>query len=89
MSKIRRDDKCHVREIRESNKTFTSPLNLALPGPLYNQPSHEMKCESMLIIVYIRSKRLKKNLEVLKYGCVRLSKCGKNSKDEERESFII
>ena len=62
MSKIRRDDKCHVREIRESIKTFTSPWNLTLPGPLYNQPSHEMKCESMLIIVYISAgvKDLKK-----------------------------
>ena len=28
-------------------------LNLTLPGPTYNQPSHEIKCESMLITFYI------------------------------------
>ena len=37
------------------NKTSTSPWNLTLPGPLYNQPSHEMKSESMLIIFCIPS----------------------------------
>ena len=25
------------------------PWNLTLPGPLYNQPSHEMKCEIFYI----------------------------------------
>ena len=44
---------CHVHEMQESNETSTSPWNLTLPGPMYNQPSHEMKCESMLIIFYI------------------------------------
>ncbi|CAH3161356.1 unnamed protein product [Pocillopora meandrina] len=38
---------CHVHEIRKSNETSTSPM--------YNQPSHEIKCESMLIIFYIPS----------------------------------
>ena len=39
--------------MQESNETSTSPWNLTLTGPMYNQPSHEMKCESMLIIFYI------------------------------------
>ena len=45
-------------EIRE---TFTSHWNLTLPGPMYNQPSHEMKWESKPIIYfyYLSSKRLK------------------------------
>ena len=44
--------KCHVHEIQKLNKTSTSGY-LTLPVPMYNQPSHEMKCKSMPIIFNI------------------------------------
>ena len=31
------------------------PPEILLPGPMNNQPSHEMKCKSMIIIYYIPS----------------------------------
>ena len=31
------------------------PPEILLPGPMNNQPSHEMKCKSMRIIHYIPS----------------------------------
>ena len=39
----------------EQNLHATSHWIFTLPDPMYNQPSHEMKCESMPIIVFITS----------------------------------
>ena len=42
-------------------RTISELWNLTLPGPMYNQPSHEMKRDSMPIIFfyYLSSKRPK------------------------------
>ena len=43
------------RWITRIEQNLHLPWNLTLTDPLYNQPSHEMKCESMLIILFITS----------------------------------
>ena len=54
MSKIRRDDMSRTWNTRIEQNHYL-PRSLTLAGPLYKRPSHEMRCESLLIIFYIPS----------------------------------
>lgn len=42
--------------MKYENRTKPPPSpEILLPGPMNNQPSHEMKCKSMITIYYIPS----------------------------------
>ena len=65
MSKIRREDNMSRTRNTKIERNLHLPLKSYSPWShaynVYNQPSHEMKCDSTLIILYsLGSKRLKK-----------------------------